>query len=322
MKAIRVHKHGGTEVLNVEELPVPQPGPSEAVVRIAAIGLNYIDVYHRRGLYKTPLPFTPGMEAAGTVTAVGPDVAEVQPGDRVAWAMVLGAYAEYAAVPSGRLVKLPDNMDFNAGAAIMLQGMTAHYLCHSTFPLRPGHTALLHAGAGGVGLLLSQIARKLGATVYTTAGTDEKAELSRAAGANEVIVYTKQDFEAEVKRLTAGRGVDVVYDSVGASTFEKSLNCLKPRGYMVLFGQSSGPVPPVDLNILAPKGSLFVTRPSLNTYSASRDELLSRTADLFRWIGSGELKLTIGKTYPLNDVARAHHDLEGRRTVGKVLLIP
>jgi NADPH2:quinone reductase len=322
MKAIRVHKHGGADVLIPEEVPVPQPGPSEALVQISAIGLNYIDTYHRRGLYKTALPFTPGMEAAGTVAATGANVTEVKTGDRVAWAMVLGTYAEYAAVPSARLVKLPDSVDFQSGAAIMLQGMTAHYLCYSTFPLKPGHTVLLHAGAGGVGLLLSQIARKLGATVYTTTGNDEKAELSRAAGAHEVIVYSRQDFEAEVRRLTGGRGVDVVYDSVGATTFDKSLNCLKPRGYMILFGQSSGPVPPVDLNILAPKGSLFVTRPSLNTYSASRDELVSRTSDLFRWIAGGELKLTIGRTYPLADVAKAHQELEGRRTIGKVLLIP
>jgi NADPH2:quinone reductase len=240
----------------------------------------------------------------------------------VAWARSLGAYAEYAVVQSWRLAPLPANVDFETGAGIMLQGLTAHYLCYTTFPLKSGHTALVHAGAGGVGLLLTQIARKLGATVFTTAGTDEKAELSRGAGANEVIVYSRQDFEAEVRRLTGGRGVDVVYDSVGADTFEKSLNCLKPRGYMILFGQSSGPVPPVDLNILAPKGSLFVTRPSLNTHASSRDELLSRACDLFRWLGNGELRLRIGARYPLADVANAHRDLEGRRTTGKVLLIP
>jgi NADPH2:quinone reductase len=323
MKAIRVHSVGGPEVLKLEDIPVPEPAAGEAVVKVSVIGLNFIDVYYRTGLYKAPkFPFTPGMEAAGTVTAVGPNVSEIKVGDRVAWAMAMGAYAEYAAVVAWKLVKLPDNVDFEQGAAIMLQGMTAHYLSHSTFPLKSGHTALVHAGAGGVGLLLTQIARKLGATVYTTAGSEAKAELSRAAGANEVILYAKQDFEAEVKRLTGGKGVDVVYDSVGATTFDKSLNCLKPRAYMVLFGQSSGAVPAVDLNVLAPKGSLFVTRTSLNTYASSREEIVGRASDLFRWVGSGELKIRIGQKYALSDVAKAHEDLEGRRTTGKVVLIP
>jgi NADPH2:quinone reductase len=322
MKAIRVRSHGGPEVLTVQDLPIPEPGAGEAVVKIEAIGLNFIDVYHRKGLYKAALPFTPGMEASGTVSAVGSGVTEVMAGDRVAYAMALGAYGEYALVQAWRLVKLPANVDFNSAAAIMLQGMTAHYLSYSTFPLKAGHTALVHAGAGGVGLLLTQIARKLGATVFTTVGSEQKAELSRGAGANEVILYSTQDFETEVKKFTGGRGVDVVYDSVGADTFNKSLNCLKLRGYLILVGQSSGPVPPVDLNILAPKGSLFVTRPSLNSYASTREELLSRTSDLFGWIANGELKLRIDRTFPLADAATAHRELEGRHTTGKVLLIP
>jgi NADPH2:quinone reductase len=321
MKAIRIHSHGGPEVLQYEDAPMPEPRAGEAVVQVSAAGVNFIDIYYRMGLYKPPaMPFTLGMEGAGTVTAVGPGVTEVKTGDRVAYAMTAGSYAEYAAVQSWKLAKLPANVDFNQGAAIMLQGMTAHYLCHSTFPLKQGHTTLIHAGAGGVGLLLTQIARRLGATVYTTAGTEAKAALSREAGAHEVIVYSSQNFEAEVKRLTGGRGVDVVYDSVGAQTFDKSLNCLKPRGYMVLFGQSSGPVPPLDPNVLASKGSVFLTRPSLNSYAANRDEMLSRASDLLKWIGSGELKLTIGKVFPLAEAAKAHQELEGRRTTGKVLL--
>jgi NADPH:quinone reductase len=323
MKAIRVHSYGGPEVLKWEEAPAPTPGSGEALVKIAAAGLNFIDVYYRTGQYLAPtMPFVPGMEAAGTVSAVGPNVTEVKAGDRVAYATVIGAYAESSVVQSWKLVKLPDNVDFKAGAAIMLQGMTAHYLTHSTFPLKAGHTALIQAGAGGVGLVLTQIARKLGATVYTTVGSEAKAELSRAAGANEVILYSKQDFEGELKKITGGRGVDVVYDSVGAATFDKSLNCLKPRGYMVLYGQSSGPVPPFELGKLAAKGSLFVTRPSLNTHILTRDELLWRASDLFKWIGDGDLKLRIDHTFPLADAAKAHSALEGRQTTGKVLLIP
>jgi NADPH2:quinone reductase len=323
VKAIRVHNYGGPEVLQLEDAPAPQPGSGEAVVRVGASGVNFIDVYFRKGLYKVPaLPFTPGQEAAGTVSAVGEGVTEVRAGDRVAFAMTLGSYAEYVRVQAWKLVKLPDGVDFNQGAAVMLQGCTAHYLAHSTFPLKPGDTALVHAGAGGVGLLLTQIARKRGATVYTTAGNEEKAELSRKAGANEVILYTKQDFEGEVRKLTSGRGVDVVYDSVGAHTFEKSLNCLRPRGYMVLFGQSSGPVPPFEAGILNSKGSLFLTRPSLTHYAATRDELLSRTSDLFRWLAAGELQLRIGQVFPLAEAAQAHRELEGRRTTGKVLLTP
>ena len=323
MKAIRIHSYGGPEVLKWEEVPAPEPGAGEAIVKVAAAGLNFIDVYYRTGQYKAPaMPFIQGMEASGTVTAVGSGVTEVKIGDRVAYAMSLGAFAEYAAVASWKLVKLPESVDMKDGAAIMLQGLTAHYLSHSTFPLKPGHIALIHAGAGGVGLLLTQIARKLGAIVYATVGNETKGELSRAAGANEVILYSKQNFEAEAKRLTGGRGVDVVYDSVGAATFENSLNCLKPRGYMVLFGQSSGTVPLFDLNRLAQKGSLFITRPSLNAHAATRDELLWRTSDLFQRIGAGELKLRIGHTFPLGDAAKAQEALENRKTTGKVLLVP
>lgn len=320
MKAIRVHDYGGPEVLRYEDVPVPQPGPKEAVVKTEAIGVNFIDVYHRTGFYKMNTPFTPGMEAAGTISAVGPDVSEVRVGDRVAWAMTPGSYAEYVLVQSWKLVKLPGSVDAKAGAATMLQGMTAHYLAHSSFPLKRGDSALVHAAAGGVGLLLIQVAKKLGATVYGTVSTEAKAQLARQAGADEVILYTEKDFEAEMKRFTNGRGVNVVYDSVGKTTFEKSLNCLQPRGYLVLYGQSSGGVPPFDPGILAAKGSLFLTRPGLAHYAATREELLSRTRDLFGWIASGELKLRIERTFPLSDAAEAHRALEGRKTAGKVLL--
>jgi NADPH2:quinone reductase len=323
MKAIRVHEYGGPDVMKYEDVPEPKPGKGEAVVKIAAAGLNFIDIYFRTGIYKPPqLPFTPGSEAAGTVVSVGEGVSEVKAGDRVAYAMVLGAYAEYAVVPAWRLVKLPDNMDFKAGAAIMLQGMTAHYLTHDTFALKRGDRAVVHAGAGGMGLLLIQIARRLGAKVYTTVGNEAKAQLAREAGADETIIYSQQDFETEVKRLTEGRGVDVVYDSVGATTFDKSVNCLRPRGYMVLYGQSSGPVPPVDPSVLFAKGSLFLTRPSLAHYATTRDEILSRTSALFDWIARGELRLRIGQVYPLQEAAKAHAALSGRQTTGKVVLIP
>jgi NADPH2:quinone reductase len=323
MKAVRIHKTGGPDVLTFEDAPDPQPSRGEAVVKVEAIGVNFIDVYFRTGLYKAPsLPYTPGMEAAGTVSAVGPEVTDVKVGDRVAYAMSPGAYAQYSLVAAWKLVKVPASLDAQQGAATMLQGMTAHYLTHSTFVLKPGNVALVHAGAGGVGLLLTQIAKKLGATVITTVGTDAKAELSRGAGANDVIIYTKQDFEKEVKERTGGKGVDVVYDSVGATTFDKSLNCLKPRGYMVLFGQSSGAVPPFDPGALASKGSLFLTRPTLANYATTRDELAWRAGDLFKWIAAGELKLRIDRTFPLIDAGKAHQELEGRRTTGKVLLIP
>jgi len=323
MKAIRIHSHGGPEVLQYEDAPAPAPGKNEALVKIGAAGVNFIDIYFRTGVYKAAqMPFTPGHEAAGTVTAVGDDVSEVKVGDRVAYAMPMGAYAEFAVVPAWRVVTLPAGVDFKVGAAIMLQGMTAHYLTHSTFPLRAGHQALVHAAAGGVGLLLTQVAKKLGATVYATAGNEVKAELARGAGADEVILYNQQDFEAEVKRLTAGRGVDVVYDSVGRDTFEKSLNCLRPRGYMVFYGQSSGPVQPFDPVILASKGSLFLTRPGFPQYSATRDEILSRTTDLFRWLDSGELRFKVDHVFPLSNAAKAQEELAGRRTTGKVVLIP
>ena len=323
MKAVRVHNYGGPEVLKYEDVPAPSAGKGEALVKIAAAGLNFIDIYFRTGLNKAAqLPFTLGQEGAGTVTAIGEGVTEVTVGDRVAYAMTQGAYAEYAVVPAWKLAKLPDNVDFKLGAAIMLQGMTAHYLTHSTFPLKTGHKAIVHAGAGGVGLLLIQVAKKLGAAVYATAGNEAKGELARGAGADEVIIYSKQDFEAAVKQLTGGRGVDVVYDSVGVNTFEKSLNCLRPRGYMVLYGQSSGPVPPFEPSVLAAKGSLFLTRPTLGHYAMTRDEILSRTSDLFRWLASGELKFKVDHVFPLAEAAKAHDELGGRRTTGKVVLIP
>jgi NADPH:quinone reductase len=323
MKAVRVHACGGPEALRYEDAPEPTPRPGEAVVKIAAAGINFIDVQHRAGRYKPPaLPFTVGSEAAGTVTAVGPGVTDVAVGDRVAYAMVLGAYAEYAAVPVRRLVQLPDAIDFKTAAAVMLQGLTAHYLTHSTYPLKAGDVALVHAAAGGVGQLITQVARLCGATVYGTVGSAAKAELARRAGAAATIDYTRQDFEAEVKKLTDGRGVDVVYDSVGKDTFDKSLNSLKPRGYLALFGFSSGPVAPFDPAILGHKGSLFLTRPGLNQYIATREELVARANDLFRWLAAGELKITFDRTLPLADAARAHEALEARLTAGKLLLVP
>jgi len=322
MKAIRVHETGGPEKLIYTDVPVPTPGPGQARVKVHAIGLNYIDVYYRTGLYKTSLPFTPGMEAAGVVDAVGENVKGLAPGERVAYAMNLGAYGEYALASAGQLVKLPDEVDFATGAAVMLQGMTAHYLTCSTFPLQSGQTALVHAAAGGVGLLLLQVARLMGARVIGTVSTDEKAALALTAGADHVIRYDRVDFEAEVKKLTNGQGVEVVYDSVGSATFEKSLNCLKRRGTMVLFGQSSGPVPPVDLNILSAKGSIYITRPSLAHYTSAPEELNWRADDLFKWIAQGRLKLRIDRTFPLREAAKAHQALEGRETKGKVLLLP
>ena len=322
MHAIRIHEHGGSEALRYEEVSASEPGAGEARVRIEAAGLNYIDVYHRTGLYPSVnMPFTPGMEGAGVVEAVGPDVTEVKVGDRVAYAMHQGSYSEVAIVPSGVLVPLPDSLDTQSGAAAMLQGMTAHYLTHSTYPLSTGDTALVHAAAGGVGLLLIQMAKTLGARVLGTVSTPEKAQLAKEAGADEVILYTQTDFEAEVKRLTDGGGVDVVYDSVAKTTFDKSLNCLRPRGYLALFGQSSGPVPPFDLARLS-RGSLFITRPGLGHHAANREELMERAGDLFEWIAAGTLKLRIDRTFPLQDAADAHRALEGRQTTGKVLLIP
>lgn len=322
MKAIQVKETGGPEKLELVDLPQPAAGSGQAVVKIAAAGVNFIDVYFRTGLYKADLPVTLGSEAAGTVEAVGPDVTEVAPGDRVAYAMVRGSYADYAAVPAAQLVKIPDGLEFETAAAAMLQSMTAHYLTHSTFPLKSGDTCLVHAAAGGTGLLLVQMARRVGARVFGTVSTEAKGKLAKHAGADEVIFYTNQDFETEVRRFTGGRGVDVVYDSVGATTFAKSLNCLRPRGMLALFGQSSGPVPPFDPNILNAKGSLFLTRPSLAHHCLTREELLWRAGDVLGWVAAGELKIRVDRAYPLADAAEAHRDLEGRRTAGKLLLIP
>jgi len=322
MKAIQAQKTGGPEVLTLVELPVPKPKPNEAVVQIKAIGLNFIDVYVREGRYPAPLPFVDGQEAAGVVTEVGAEVKSLKAGDRVAYTGVLGAYAEYAAVPADRLVHLPDKLSFEQGAAAMLQGITAQYLTHSTYPLKRGETALIHAAAGGVGLLLVQMAKTIGARVIGTVGTDEKAKLARDAGADDVIVYTKQDFEAETKRLMGGKGVDVIYDGVGKATFEQDLNVLRPRGYLVLFGAASGAIPPFDPAKLNQKGSLFLTRPGLAHYIASREELESRAKDVLGAVEAGKLKLHIGHKYPLTEVQQAHRDLEARKTAGKVVLIP
>lgn len=322
MKAIQVSAVGDPEVLNLVELPIPEPKPNQAVVQIQAAGVNFIDVYFREGRYPAPLPFINGQEAAGTVTSTGVDVQGVKPGDRVAYTGVLGSYAEYAAVSADRLVKIPDQLDFTQAAACMLQGMTAHYLSHSTYPIKRRETVLIHAAAGGVGLLLVQMAKNLGAHVIGTAGSAEKAQLAREAGAEEVIIYTEQDFENETRRLTDGKGVHVVYDGVGKTTFEKDLNVLRPRGYLVLFGGASGAVPPFDLMKLTQKGSLFVTRPSLGHYIATREELEQRSGDVMQMIIRGELKLRIHKTYPLAEAQQAHRDLEGRKTTGKLLLEP
>lgn len=322
MKAVRIYATGGADALVYEDVPEPRPQPGEAVVRVEAAGVNFIDVYHRTGLYKVALPGTLGQEGAGTVVAVAADVREVAPGDRVAWAALLGAYAELAAVPAGRLVKLPPGLSARQGAAAMLQGMTAHYLACSTYPLKTGDACLVHAGAGGVGLLLTQIAKMRGARVITTVSTAPKADLSREAGADATIDYTTQDFEAETKRLTGGRGVEVVYDSVGKTTFEKGLACLAPRGMMALFGQASGPVMPIDPQVLSRQGSLYLTRPTLNHYIASRDELVSRAGEVLGWVRDGRLKLRLEHDFPLAQATEAHRALEGRKTTGKVLLIP
>jgi NADPH2:quinone reductase len=320
MKRIQVNEPGGPEKMQLVDVPTPVPGPAQVLVRIAASGVNFIDVYFRTGLYKADLPITLGNEASGTVEAVGRGVTEVAPGERVAYAMTRGSYAEFAVVPAAQLVKMPAHVDFPTAAAAMLQGMTAHYLTHSTFPLKSGHTCLVHAAAGGAGGLIVQMAKMLGARVFGTVSTQAKAEIARSHGADEVIIYTRQDFEAEVKRLTGGHGVDVVYDSVGKTTFDKSLNCLRPRGLMALFGQSSGSVPPFDAGILNAKGSLFLTRPSLAHHLLTRQELLWRAGDLFAWLESGKLKLRIDHTYPLADAAAAHRDLESRKTSGKLVL--
>ncbi len=322
MKAIRVHAPGGPEALRYEDVPQPAPGAGQVLVKIEAAGVNFVDVYQRSGQYPVPLPFVLGQEAAGVVAAVGPGVTQAKVGDRVAHIGVFGAYAEYAAVPAEQLVALPDGVSAKQGAAAMLQGMTAHYLASTTYPLKPGDTCLVHAAAGGVGLLLCQIAKLRGARVLGTVSTLEKAALARDAGADDVILYTEQDFESEVKRLTGGAGLQVVYDSVGRTTFDKGLNCLARRGLMVLYGQSSGPVAPFDPQVLSRRGSLFLTRPTLAHYVATRDELLARAGDVLRWLRSGKLKLRIGHEFPLAQAAEAHRQLEGRKTTGKVLLIP
>jgi NADPH2:quinone reductase len=308
--------------MRLDEVATPKPGDGQALVRIEAAGVNFIDVYQRTGLYKNPLPYGLGLEGAGVVEAVGGGVATVRVGDRVAWTGVPGSYATHNVVPADKLVTLPAGVDARAGAAAMLQGMTAHYLAHSTYPLKRGDTCLVHAAAGGVGLLLCQMAKRAGARVIGTVSTEEKAKLARDAGADDIIFYTRQDLVEEVKRLTGGKKLQVVYDSVGKDTFEKGLDCLALRGYMVLYGASSGPVTPLDPQVLNAKGSLFLTRPSLFHYTATRDELVKRAGDVLGWIQKGELKLRIGATFPLADAAKAHRDLEGRKTTGKVLLIP
>jgi NADPH:quinone reductase len=320
MKAMMIRETGPSGVLRLEEVPLPAPGPGMARVKIACAGVNFIDVYVRSGINAGPLPRIAGEEAAGTVDAVGEGVTEVHVGDRVAYAMHGGSYAEYAVVPAGLLVKVPDGVDIRTAAAAMLQGMTAHYLATSTCPLGPADTALVHAAAGGTGRLLVQVARLRGARVIGTVSTEEKESIARRAGASEVVRYAEGDFAVEVKRLTGGRGVDVVYDSVGRATFEGSLNCLRPRGMMVLFGHSSGPVPPVDLQVLNRKGSLFLTRPSLGWYIADRTELLRRSGDLFAWMAAGSIAIAIDKVFPLSEAARAHDYLESRQSRGKVLL--
>ena len=322
MKTVRVHEFGGPEALQYEDAPVPDPGSGEACVRIEAIGLNFIDCYHRKGSYPGALPVTPGMEAAGVVDSVGSGTDGLKAGDRVAYATHQGSYAEYTTVPAEKLVPVPDGVTAQQAAAVMLQGMTAHYLAFTTYPLGPTDTALVHAAAGGVGLLLVQMAKRAGAHVIGTVSTEEKAALARQAGADEIILYTQNDFEEGTLRLTDNQGVNVVYDSVAKTTFEKGLNCLKPRGYMVLYGQSSGPVSEFNPQILNQKGSLFLTRPSLTHYADDRGELLQRSGDLFEWLSSGELDVRIDTTFALADAPAAHRYIEGRQTKGKVLLIP
>ncbi len=323
MKAILVHHPGGPETMHLEDIATPQPGPGQALVRIAAAGVNFIDIYFRTGLYKAPeSPVAIGMEASGVVESVAPDVTGLVPGDRVAYAMNRGSYAEFHAVPAWQLVKVPDALDLNQAAAAMLQGMTAHYLSHSTWPLKSGDTCLIHAAAGGVGLLLIQMAKMRGAHVIGTVSTAEKAAKAKAAGVDDIVLYTETDFAKETRRITSGRGVDVVYDSVGASTFEGSLDSLRPRGLMVSYGNASGPVPPVAPLVLNQKGSLFLTRPTLAHHCADRDELVWRAGDVLSWIAAGQLKLHIDRTYPMSEAAQAHIDLAGRKTTGKLLLDP
>ena len=325
MRAIQITRTGGPNVLELKDLPTPTPAAGQAFIRIEASGVNFIDIYFREGRYPSPVPFIPGQEAAGTIESLGPDIAN-QPspfkvGDRVAWCGVPGTYAEYAVAPTTRLVRIPNAVTAKQAAASLLQGMTAHYLAFSAYAIQHGDPVLIHAGAGGVGLLLIQIAKRLGARVFTTVSTDEKAALAREAGADEVILYTHEDFPARVRELTQGKGLAVVYDSVGKTTFEGSLACLRPRGMLVLFGGSSGAVPPFDLIKLSTMGSLFLTRPRLQEYTATREELDRRSGDIFNWIADGSLKVRIAHTYPLAEAAQAHRDLEGRKTTGKILLL-
>src|SRR5690242_10797769 len=322
MKAIQVPRHGGAEVLTLVDVPVPQPKPNEIVLKIAGVGINFIDIYYREGRYPAPLPFVDGSEAAGTVHAVGSEVNGWKAGDRVGYCMVLGSYAEYAAIPAERAVRVPQGVSDQQAAAALLQGMTAHYLVKSTYPLKKGETALVHAAAGGVGLLLVQMAKQIGARVIATVGTDEKAKLAREAGADDVIVYTKQDFEAETKRLTEAKGVHVIYDGVGKTTFDKDLNLMRPRGYLALFGAASGPVPPFDPILLSQKGSIFLARPTLGHHIATRKELEQRSREVFQQITGKKLKLRIEHVYKLGEAAQAQRDLEARKTTGKLLLAP
>ena len=322
MKAVRVNEYGGPEALSYEEVEKPAPGSNEVLVKIAAAGVNYIDTYQRSGLYQVPLPLTLGLEAAGVVEEVGDGVTKYSKGDRVAYTSVPGAYAEYASVPEEKLVSLSGGVSFNEGAAAMLQGCTAHYLCKSTYQVKQGDSCLIHAAAGGVGLLLIQMVKNAGGFVIGTVSTDDKANLAKEAGADEVILYSEKDFEAEVNRITAGDGVNVVYDSVGKSTFEKSINCLSRLGFMVLYGNASGPVTEFNPATLGPKGSLFLTRPTLFDYTADRASLEWRTGDVFDWISKGDLKLRIEHFYSLSDAQEAHQDLEGRKTSGKIILTP
>jgi len=321
MRAIQMTETGGPEVLVLRELPTPTPGPGQALIKIEASGVNFIDIYLREGRYPTKLPSVPGQEAAGVITAVAPDVTGFKVGDRVAWCHILGAYAEYAVAPATMLIHIPDGVSTQQAAAAMLQGMTAHYLAHSTYAIQKGDAVLIHAGAGGVGLLLIQMAKRLGARVFTTVSTKEKAELARAAGADETILYTSEDFTAKVREFTGGKGVPVVYDSVGKTTFDGSLACLRPRGMVALFGGASGPVPPLDLMELSKRGSLYITRPSMKDYIQTREELEKRAGDVLGWVADGSLKLRLEHTYPLAEAAQAQRDLEGRKTTGKVLLI-
>jgi NADPH2:quinone reductase len=322
MKAIRVHEFGDADKLTYEDVPMPEPQPGQVRVKVQAIGLNFADIYQRRGWYPVPRPFAPGTEFAGIVDKVGAGVTDFKAGDRVGTPGGGHAYAEYALAPAAQVAQLPAGVSAEQAAALLEQGLTAHYLAVSTYPLKPGDTALVHAAAGGVGQLLVQIAKMRGARVIATVSTEAKAQVARGCGADEVILYTQQDFEAEVKRLTGGRGLEVVYDSVGQDTFEKSLNCLKPRGFMVLYGQSSGRVAPQDPQILNRKGSLYLTRPTMGHYLLTREEFLGRTNDLFGWMDSGALKVRIDQTFPLAQAAAAQTYMEERRTLGKVLLVP